>query len=101
MNGKQFRISNHRNRGIPLVLAVLLLTLTAIPALAWDDQAARAEYQPVCCWVSPGDQVAYSDDCLAPEHLPRFPEFITHSQTSAPKVGSEVRVESVVGGTTH
>lgn len=62
MNSKQFQF-NQRSV-IPVALAVLLLTLTAIPALAWADEGGP-DFQPArSCQVKVAGDELSNVDCV-------------------------------------
>jgi hypothetical protein len=77
MSSKRFRFNNYRSWVASLMLAITSLVLTAIPALAWNDQS-RLDDQPVRCWrvLTTTDQIIESDNCFGPGDHPRLPVII-------------------------
>lgn len=88
MSSKRFRFNHHRSWVVSLGLAIALLVLTAIPALAWNDQS-RLDTPLVRCWrVLTTDQIIESDNCFGPGDHPRLPVIIMQRPVSSQIAGA-------------
>jgi hypothetical protein len=76
---------------VSLVLAITLLALTAIPALAWNDQSSLND-QPIRCWrVLAADQIIESDGCFGPGDLPSLPVIMMRHSVQSQVTGITMR----------